>query len=253
MLELTPFVIGAVFFAGVLMFLAPCTLPLLPAYLGYISGVAYDALHKGASSHVRRRVFQQALLFVVGFTVVFMVLGLLASFAGAVLAPVRQALTVIGGVLIIVFGLYMIGVIRIAFLSRARRLHLPRALTPGASMSTLLLGAAFALGWTPCIGPLLGAVLFYASTTETLLLGAGLLLVFSLGFAIPFLLLALFLGQATNVVERIAPYLRGVSVVGGIVLVLFGIMLVFGHTPLTDWFFSIFNGLDYEEALLKYL
>lgn len=241
------------FVAGLLMFLAPCTLPLLPAYLGFISGITHKELANGVSRRARRQVLLNALMFVLGFTAVFMALGLLAGVAGTLLAPVRQWLAIIGGVLIIVFGLFMLGVLKFSFFARERRPRLPPALTLGTPASSLLLGAAFAFGWTPCIGPILGTVLFFAGSTETIMTGAFLLMVFSLGFAVPFLLLALLMSQATRLVGKVVPYLRAMSMVGGAVLVIIGVSLVFGDTLLTEWFFRLFDHLDFGEALMRYL
>lgn len=253
MIELTPLFFLSTFFAGVLMFLAPCTLPLIPAYLGFISGVTHKELQDMAPHSLRRMVLKNALMFVLGFTIVFMVLGILAGVAGALLAPFRDTLTLAGGVVIVFFGLFMLGVFNVSFLTRERRIRMPHLFTLGTSASSLLLGAAFAFGWTPCIGPVLGTVLFFAGSTETLLTGAFLLALFSLGFAVPFLGIALAIGQATRLVERAAPYLRAVSVIGGIVLVILGVTLLIGSTPLTEWFFRLFDYLDFEEALLRYL
>lgn len=253
MIDITPVFLFSVFFAGIVMFLAPCTLPLLPAYLGFISGVTHKEVAEGVSPMARRKVFKNALMFVCGFTAVFVFFGILAGVAGTVLGPVREWLTLVGGVLIILFGLFMIGILKLSFFSRTHRVTLPPALTVGTPVSSFLLGSAFAFGWTPCIGPLLGTVLFAAGSLETLLSGALLLLVFSLGFAVPFLLLAFLIGQATRVIEKLAPFLRIVSILGGVVLVLLGLALIFGNSPLTDWFFRLFDYFDFEEALLPYL
>jgi len=245
--------IGSVFLAGVLMFLAPCTLPLLPAYLGYMSGVTRAEMEGQRPAVRRRHVVKHALFFVVGFSVVFILFGSLVGFAGTVLAPMRAILEVVGGVLILVFGLFMLGVLNLPFLVRERRVKVPAFFTLGTPLSSLALGAAFAVGWTPCIGPIYGTVLFYVSGTETVFAGAFLLFVFSLGFSIPFLLVAAGLGTATKVIDRAGPVLRFVSLLGGAVLVLLGLSLILGDTALTEWFFRLFDSPALEEALLPYL
>lgn len=241
------------FLAGVLMFLAPCTLPLLPAYLGFLSGVTQVHVRDGVTPSDRVRILQNALMFVLGFTAVFTLFGMLAGVAGALLAPLRHVLVPLGGTVIIVFGLFMIGALKLDVLMKERRLRLPAIFTLGTPLSALLLGAAFAFGWTPCVGPILGTVLFYASSADTLLAGALLLTVFSLGFAVPFLLLALLISQSTRIVEIALPALRIVSILGGIILILLGLNLVLGDTMLTQWFFRLFDGLDFEDVLLRYL
>ena len=249
-----PFLILSTFLAGVLTFLAPCTLPLLPAYLGYISGLTHHEVTKGtAGTEIRRRIFKHAFAFVFGFTLIFVTFGMLAGLAGSVLASVRGPLTMIGGAVVFVFGLFMLGAYKIPFLTRERRMTLPTTFKRGTPVTSFLLGSAFAFGWTPCIGPILGTVLYFASATETWATGALLLLVFSLGFALPFMLVALLVERAGEYVERATPYLRIVSIIGGIALIMIGIQLMFGDTVLTSWFFKLFEPLDIESLLVPYL
>lgn len=249
-----PFLIISAFVAGALTFLAPCTLPLLPAYLGYISGLTHHELMEPTPGNgIRARIFKHAFAFMLGFTGIFVTFGILAGFAGNILAPLKGTLTVAGGAVVCIFGLFLLGVFNLPFLVRERRLILPERLRRGTPATSLLLGAAFAFGWTPCIGPILGTVLFLASSTETVAAGALLLLVFSIGFAIPFMALALVIERAGEYVTRIAPYLRAVSIVGGVALLLLGARLMFGDTVLTNWFFSLFEYLNIEDLLLPYL
>lgn len=249
-----PLLIISTFIAGVLTFLAPCTLPLLPAYLGYISGLTHHELVAPTPGNgIRARIFKHAFAFSAGFTAVFVTFGILAGLAGGILAPVKSILTVVGGGIVFAFGLFLLGAFNLAFLTRERRFTLPERLRRGTPATSLLLGAAFAFGWTPCIGPILGTVLFFAGTTETVTTGALLLLVFSIGFALPFMLLAFAVERAGEYVMRIAPYLRVISVIGGIALLVLGTRLMFGDTMLTNWFFSLFEYLDIEDLLLPYL
>ncbi|MBP9760503.1 MAG: sulfite exporter TauE/SafE family protein [Candidatus Pacebacteria bacterium] len=250
---LTPLFLLSVFLAGILMFLAPCTLPLLPAYLGFISGVTQAELAEGVSARARRLILLNALTFVLGFSMVFIFFGLLAGVAGTVLAPLRSVLSLLGGALIIVFGLFMLGILKLSFFTREHRVVIPKALTIGTPLSAFLLGGAFAFGWTPCIGPILGTVLFFASSTDTMFTGALLLSIFSLGFAVPFLILALLISQATHFVRKATPFLRMVSMVGGAVLVVLGLNLMLGDTILTGWFFHIMQYLDFQGFLQRYL
>jgi cytochrome c-type biogenesis protein len=250
-----PLLIFSVFIAGIVMFLAPCTLPLLPAYLGFISGVSYEELSDpDARKHAQRLIVRNSVMFVLGFSLVFIMFGLLAGIAGSYVGPLRAVLTKVAGILIIIFGLLTLGLLSPAALLKERRMRIPSWLTIGTPTSSLLLGSAFAFGWTPCIGPILATVLLFASATETALSGAILLLVFSIGFSIPFVLLAYAISHATTFVTRMEPYLRALSLIGGVFLVLLGIFLLFGNLAyLTSWVFRLFAHMDYERFLMRFL
>ncbi|MBI3305275.1 sulfite exporter TauE/SafE family protein [Candidatus Parcubacteria bacterium] len=242
------------FMAGLLTFLAPCTLPLVPGYLGFISGVSLDDLQTSEkAARLRLKIFLNGLLFVLGFSLVFIFFGTAAGLAGRGLLPYRIWLTRIAGVFVIIFGLFMLGVLRIPFLARARRLRVPALFKRGKPMSSLVLGAAFGFGWTPCVGPILGSILFLASTAATAGQGALLLAIFSLGLAVPFLTIALGIGSASAYLAQVSRYLHVVSVVGGIFLVLLGILLVTGKTyVLIAYGYRLFNFIQYDR-LLNYL
>lgn len=230
------------------MFLAPCTLPIVPGYLAFIAGV--PAGQAGAS---RRRIFINALAFVIGFSAVFIILGSFAAAIGALLGPWRSIIARGAGLIIILFGLTMLGAFNIPLLSGERRIRLPKWLSLGHPHSSFLIGALFALGWSPCIGPILGTILFLASATATALEGAALLGVFSLGLAIPFLLCAWLIGRAEGLVARAGAFTRVLSVLGGIVLIVLGaLMLTNTMGLLVAWGFGIFDGAGYGR-LLNYL
>ncbi len=233
----------AAFLAGVLMFLAPCTLPIVPGYLAFIAGA-------GAP---RRRIVLNALAFVVGFSIVFVVLGTFASFVGTALGPWRVALGRAAGIIIVIFGLTMLGVVHIPALSRERRFHLPHFLALGRPESSVLIGVLFALGWSPCIGPILGTVLLFASTQATALQGALLLGIFSLGLGLPFIATALLLEQASSLFARQSRLTQILSLVGGVVLVLLGLLMLAGQMALlVSWGYGFFDFLGYNK-LLDYL
>lgn len=254
MIEL-PLFIGA-FIAGMLMFLAPCTLPIVPAYLAFIAGVPLDVLRTGnpaARALARRAVLKNAVAFVIGFSVIFIVLGASAGVVGSFVGPWRAALAQVGGAVVILFGLTMLGLFNLPLVSRERRMRLPAYLQIGTLPSSTIIGALFALGWSPCIGPILGTVLLVASNSATVWYGAALLAIFSLGLAIPFIIVAAAVGEASAFLSRIAGFVRVLSVVGGIGLVLGGILMMTGNMGLlVSWGFSLFNGLGYER-LLDYL
>lgn len=209
MVELGIGFIVSAFFAGLLTFLAPCTLPLVPAYLGFISGVSPKELQDPETAEAaRRKVFFNGLFFIVGFSVVFIVFGTLAGLLGQALVPFRQILTVIGGLLVILFGLFMLGAFNFSFLQAGGGLALPKWMHAGSYTSSLMVGGAFAFGWTPCVGPILASILLLASTEGSALSGAVLLSVFSLGLAVPFLIISLAISRAS---KHISAFFRFLS------------------------------------------
>lgn len=242
------------FVAGVLTFLAPCTLPLVPGYLGFISGVSLDDLkdpRKAAGA--RRRILLNGLLYVIGFSIVFIVLGSLVGLAGSLLGQSRLWLSRIGGLLVIFFGLYMMRIIRLPVLSAEKHWLPVRMLKPGHPASSLLFGVAFALGWTPCVGPVLGSILTLAATSATVAQGAFLLAVFSLGLAVPFLVIAAGIGTIAPYLTKIDRYLGGVSVASGAFLVFIGVLLLTNR--LGVWIGAAYRWLDWlnYDRLLDYL
>lgn len=232
----------AAFLAGVLMFLAPCTLPIVPGYLAFIAGA-------GAS---RRRLLFNAISFVVGFSIIFVLLGSFAGFLGGVVGPWRDAFGRAAGVLIILFGLTMLGFVRISVVTQERRFRIPHFLALGHPESSLLIGALFALGWSPCIGPILGTVLLFASTSTTALQGALLLAIFSLGLGLPFIATALLLERASAFFARWSGVTHTLSVVGGVVLVVLGVLMLLGQMGLlVTWGFDLLD--QPYSALLQYM
>ncbi|MGQ0669771.1 MAG: cytochrome c biogenesis CcdA family protein [Actinomycetota bacterium] len=229
-----PFALALV--AGVISFTSPCCLPLMPGYLSYVSGVAGGGSEAVA---VRARVVGAAALFVAGFAVVFTLLGASASVLGFFLLRNRQTLIKIAGILVIVMGLLTIGVIKIPFLYREFRIDL-RRIRPGP-LGAVPLGMAFAIGWTPCIGPVLAGILTAAAATQSVGRGAALLFVYSLGLGIPFILLALGYTREGRVVGWLRRHGRAIEWVGGMVLITMGILMLTGQwlrlfTPLIRWF-----------------
>lgn len=222
--------------AGVVSFTSPCCLPLMPGYVAYVSGVAAEA---GGTVFVRRRVLGAALLFVLGFATVFTLLGAGASAAGAVLLRNRLVIEKVAGAFVIAMGLVTMGFLRVPFLYREARLDLRRIRT--GPLGAVPLGMAFAIGWTPCIGPVLAGILTAAATTQTAWTGAGLLFVYSLGLGIPFLLLAWGQTGATRAFGWFRRHGRAIERIGGAVLLLMGALMIAGQwtrlfIPLIRWF-----------------
>jgi len=254
MIEISLGFVAVAFFAGLLTFLAPCTLPLVPAYIGFISGVDQKELKNPATAKAaRRKIFLNGLAFIAGFSLIFIIFGVLAGFAGTALAPYRLWLARIGGVLVIIFGLFMLGFFKLPFFETDRHIPIPKWLTLGRPSSSLFVGGAFALGWTPCVGPILGSILLLAGTSGTALTGGIMLTVFSLGLAVPFLLIAAAFSKATVYVEKISKYLKAVSVIGGIFLIILGFLLATDNFGLTiQYGYQLFEFINYDR-LLDYL
>jgi len=254
MIELSIGFAIASFVAGLLTFLAPCTLPLVPAYLGFISGVDQDALKNPETSKAaRRKIFLNGIAFIAGFSLIFIAFGVLAGFAGTALAPYRIWLARIGGVLVILFGLFMLGFFKLPFFQSDKRIPIPKWLTLGKPSSSFFIGGTFALGWTPCVGPILGSILLLAGTSGTAFQGGLMLTIFSFGLAIPFLIIAFAFSKATAYIERISKYLKWVSIIGGVFLILLGLLLVTDNFGLTiQYGYELFDFINYE-GLLEYL
>lgn len=248
-----PLYIGA-FVAGLFMFLAPCTLPIVPGYLAFIAGVPLSMLADPTSrARARWLVIRNALAFVCGFSLVFIMLGASAGFLGAFIGPWRGALSQLGGLIIIVFGITMLGIVRVPFLSQESRVALPSFLRLGTLPSSALIGALFAVGWSPCIGPILATILLFASSTSTVWYGAALLAIFSAGLAVPFILTALLITEASVFLSRMQGFVRTLSIVGGASLILIGILMVSGQMALlVSWGYGLLDSVGYE-SLLQYL
>lgn len=243
------------FIAGLLTFIAPCTLPLIPTYLGFISGASMEDLKDAKKSkQIRLKIFLNGAAFIIGFSFVFITLGTLVAFVGsAFLASYRFWLTKIGGIFVIIFGLFMLNILKIPFLAKEWRPKTPAIFERGKPTNSFVLGSAFAFGWTPCIGPVLGSILFIASTSATALQGASLLSIFSLGLAIPFLLVALGIGSAGHFITKIDRFLNIVSVIGGIFMIILGVLLFTDNMALLiPYIFRIFDFINYDR-LLDYL
>lgn len=205
------------FAAGVLSFLSPCVLPLVPSYLAYIGG--------GSAS--RLTTLRNSLLFVLGFSLVFIALGASASLLGSLLLEYRSWLIRLGGLLVVVFGLMLLGLFKLPFLYRSVRAeYRGNSSTP---LGATLMGMSFAIGWTPCVGPVLGAILTLAGASGTLSVGSSLLAVYALGLAIPFLLAALGLDAFSRFSKRFSRFLPWVERISGTILVLAGLLMLSGY------------------------
>lgn len=208
------------FGAGLVSFVSPCVLPLVPAYVTYLTGSSLDAVASGGK---RRLLLYNGAFFVLGFTIVFVVMGMGVSAIGRLLTEHMGLVRRLGGVIVIVFGLYMMGLLQMLTLDRDRRVQAP--VRPPGPLNSLLLGATFSAGWTPCIGPVLASVLLVAGTTATASQGALLLLSYAAGMALPFLLLTLSLDRMQSVLKKLMPYTGRIRVASGALMIVLGIML----------------------------
>ena len=268
MLEVSALIIPS-FLAGVLTFLAPCTLPLVPAYLSFISGSSIaDLQDPEKAKKVRVKIFLNGLMYVIGFSAVFIALGSLFGLGGAAFLQYRPIITRIGGVLVLFFGMFLLlpalniitgGRFKLSripgfsFFAADRQISIPKRFKPGNPVSSLLFGGTFAFGWTPCVGPILGTILTFAASSGTVGTGSFLLFVFSAGLAIPFLATALAIGWTSRHFAKIGKWLNVVSIVGGIFLILMGIIMITDNYNL--WiatFYQLFDFINYD-SILEYL
>jgi len=212
--------------AGVFSFLSPCILPLVPAYLSMITGLTADEMDQGGDS--QRRVLTSILLFVLGFSLVFVMLGASASAAGKFLVEYRRLINLFLGSLVVFMGLFVTGIIKVPSLYGERRLHLNRdLLSPLGPLAAMAMGSAFALGWTPCVGPILSSILAYAAAGNSLTRGVTLLTMYSMGLAIPFILVGVFYSRAIIALQWFKRNQGKANLVSGALLTLLGILLIF--------------------------
>jgi cytochrome c-type biogenesis protein len=228
--------IAVAFAAGLISFLSPCVLPLVPGYISIVSGSSLEQLKaQDKQSSLLRTVLMNSITFIVGFSITFVILGASATWLGQVLVSWRQLLDRIAGLVLIVFGVHVLGIVKINALYRDKRFHNVDA--PRGAAGSLLMGLAFAFGWTPCLGPILAGILAIASTKQTVSEGMFLLGIYSAGLGIPFLLTSLALNQFLSFYSRFKKHFHAVEMVSGALVIAVGIMMVTGSlTRLAAWF-----------------
>jgi cytochrome c-type biogenesis protein len=221
----------AAFAAGFLSFVSPCVLPLIPGYVSFVSGLSLEEMRGETAVHnARRRVLVASLWFVLGFSLVFIALGATASVIGKVLLQNQPILSKIAGAILIVLGLHTMGVFRLRFLESEKRVHTQSK--PRGPLGAVLVGVAFAFGWTPCIGPILGGILTIAGSRETVGEGVQLLAVYSMGLGIPFLLTAMAINQFFAASARIRKYYHAIEIISGALIVVIGLLIFFNQFTL---------------------
>ena len=233
-MEAPAFGVLIAFSAGLLSFLSPCVLPLIPSYVTFITGLSLDDVQQA-----RRSALIHGTLFVLGFTLVFLVLGATATALGQALFAWRGWIARIGGVVIIIFGLYLMGVLNIAFFARERRFHV--ADKPVGYLGTVFVGFAFGAGWTPCIGPILGSILLYTSTQADFSRGMGLLFAYSLGLAVPFLLSAIAIERFAAFFQRMRRQMVWISRASGLLLIGIGVLMVTNYFTILAAYLQAFT------------
>ena len=214
--------------AGIISFLSPCILPVIPSYLAFITGISLEELSQQESLRkVRKKVITNSLMFILGFSIIFITLGASATIIGKFLYNNIRWFEIIGGVLVIILGLHFAGIFRLKFLDREKKIHLKKK--PLGYLGTCLVGMAFGAGWTPCVGPILGAILAMAATTQDVLKGIILLAFYSAGLGLPFFLSAIILHKFFEYFKTIRKYFKVISIVGGVLLIIVGILLISGY------------------------
>ncbi len=216
--------ISAAFLAGLLSFLSPCVLPLLPAYFTFITGLTVDELTSGNNAQIRKKVILSTTFFVGGFSLLFIFLGASASFLGSLISRYKIFIEMGGGVVIILFGLHLLGLLRIRRLQVEKRYHVREK--PLHLAGIFIVGMAFGAGWSPCIGPMLGSILIVAGSEETIWRGVALLAVYASGLAIPFLLISVFANFLLGFIKRATRLMGYINTIAGALLILVGIFLL---------------------------
>jgi cytochrome c-type biogenesis protein len=228
----------AAFLAGLVSFLSPCVLPLVPGYVSLISGVGVEEL-KVQEASVLRKVMLNSLAFVAGFSIVFVTLGAISTEVGQLAAQYKAVLARVAGVLIIVFGLHLTGILRIKALYADKRLHSVKG--GSTPWGAFVIGFAFAFGWTPCVGPILSVILGFAAAQDSVSKGIVLLTIYSLGLAVPFLLTSLLMERFLKFYGHFRSFMHVIEVLSGGLLIALGLLLVFGKFTMLARYFSALN------------
>ena len=255
--------IAVAFLSGIISFFAPCVVPLLPAYIGYVTGVSLKDLHDNGIERYRKQLLLSSSFYIVGFSLVFVALGSTAAGLGVVLMRYTDWIQIIGGLFIMVFALSFMGVFQLAFLEKDHRIKLPKWIDRLGYLRAFFVGMVFATAWTPCVGAVLGAILTLAATSSSVAMGALLLLVYSLGISIPFLIVSLSLTQAPILLKSVTKYLPAIAKVSGVLLFIIGFLLfnnnlrlispLLTYDRLNGFFFQIASQLGLESGFVLQL
>jgi cytochrome c-type biogenesis protein len=223
------------FIFGIISFVSPCVLPIVPGYLSFISGYSFDELISSSRPQLFKRVTLNSILFILGFSVIFVALGASATAIGQFMVQRLNLFSKIAGVIIIIFGLHMTGLFKIKFLNYEKKFHSEKKIGP---LGSFVAGLAFAFGWTPCIGPVLAAILTIAAQQSTIWKGIALLSVYSLGLGIPFLITSLSINAFLSFFRKFSKYIRWVEVTGGVLLIIVGILIMTNNLTVLSGYFA---------------
>ncbi len=234
------------FLGGILSFLSPCVLPLIPSYVSFITGISFEDLKKIDKAKIRKLTLINSTAFVMGFSTVFILLGVFSAYVGRFLSYYYDHIRIIGGILVILLGLYVMGILKLDFLASDKRVHLKSK--PKGHFGSYIVGLTFGAGWTPCIGPILGSILMIAGTTGSALQGFYLLLAYSLGLAIPFVATSLAINSFISHFTAIQKRMKIIMVISGLLLIGFGVILLTDNVP---FLLSIAPDLGVEDLITK--
>jgi cytochrome c-type biogenesis protein len=234
------------FLGGILSFLSPCVLPLIPSYVSFITGISFEDFKTGDQARIRKLTIINSTAFIIGFSTVFILLGISSSYVGKLMAVYYDHIRIVGGIIVIVLGLYVMGVLKLNFLASEKRVHLKSK--PRGYFGSYIVGLTFGAGWTPCIGPILGSILLIASTTGSAWQGFILLLIYSMGLAIPFMATSLMINTFISKFAAIQKYMKVIMVISGLLLIGFGVILL---TDKVYLLLSIAPDFGVEEILTK--
>jgi len=242
MMDASSIGLATAFVAGIVSFLSPCVLPVVPGYISYIAGQTGRDLDVAIDRRSRVKALTLSVFFVLGFGTVFVILGASATAIGRLFLRYRYEANIVGGIIVIAFGLVMLGLLRVKWLQRDFRLH--PSIAGGHPVTAFVLGIAFGFGWTPCIGPILGAILTVSAVQNSLQESIGLLTAYALGLGVPFLLAAIFMRALLNRIRGLRRSARPLQAVAGVVMVLFGVAMVSGKlTTFSYWLLEMFPAL----------
>ncbi|MBI1821484.1 MAG: sulfite exporter TauE/SafE family protein [Nitrospirae bacterium] len=213
------------FTAGLFSFISPCVLPVVPSYLCYITGLSFEDLTAGSrsSQSIKWLTIKNSLMFIAGFSIIFILFGATATSLGQLLHTYQAMVRKIGGAIVILLGLYIMGILKFGFLMTDKRTHIQNK--PAGLIGSFLVGIAFASGWTPCVGPILGSILLYASTEDSVLNGVTLLSAYSLGIGLPLFILSLGFNSFLSTYKKIIPYMKYINVASGLFIIFIGILI----------------------------
>ncbi len=246
MIESTNVSIFIAFVAGIFSFVSPCVLPIIPSYITYITGLSFEDFDQEQNrAAVRKITIIHSLIFIIGFSMVFVALGASATAIGNIFTKYKDAIRIVGGIIVIIFGIHITGLINLKFLESEKKVHLKNK--PAGYLGTLLVGITFGAGWTPCIGPILGAILYLAMNMKTVYSGVIMLAAYSLGLGVPFFLSSLAINSFLVYFKKFRKYVKAVTIASGVFLIIIGALLVSNRfATISNYFQQLMPNINIE-------